>query len=57
VSSGGNRGCGSSWVYDGGALVRKSVVIGKPIIMVTIKYVSFRFTPIVLCIHRRVAFG
>jgi hypothetical protein len=41
MSRGGNRGCGSSWIYDGGALVRKSVCIGLPIMMVTIKYASF----------------
>ncbi|KAG6334464.1 hypothetical protein ID866_4626 [Astraeus odoratus] len=38
IHGGGNRGCGSSWMYDGGALVRKSVCIGKPIIMVTINF-------------------
>ncbi|OAX40611.1 alpha/beta-hydrolase [Rhizopogon vinicolor AM-OR11-026] len=38
IHGGGNRGCGSSWVYDGGALVRKSVDVGKPIIMVTINF-------------------
>ncbi|KAG1741475.1 Alpha/Beta hydrolase protein [Suillus paluster] len=38
IHGGGNRGCGSSWVYDGGALVRKSVRVGKPIIMVTINF-------------------
>ncbi|EGO03463.1 hypothetical protein SERLA73DRAFT_101623 [Serpula lacrymans var. lacrymans S7.3] len=35
---GGNRGCGSSWVYDGGAFVRKSVRIGRPLIMVTFNF-------------------
>ncbi|KAH7882389.1 Alpha/Beta hydrolase protein [Phlebopus sp. FC_14] len=38
VHGGGNHGCGSSWVYDGGPLVRKSVRIGKPIVMVTFNY-------------------
>lgn len=38
IHGGGNRGCGSSWIYDGGALVRKSVCIGLPIIMVTINF-------------------
>ncbi|OJA17738.1 hypothetical protein AZE42_08824 [Rhizopogon vesiculosus] len=38
IHGGGNRGCGSSWVYDGGALVRKSVDVSKPIIMVTINF-------------------
>ncbi|KAG2035954.1 hypothetical protein BDR03DRAFT_960900 [Suillus americanus] len=53
MSSGGSRGCGSSWIYDGGALVRKSVCIGLPIIMVTIKYVFFRLAYIsaVVFIH------
>ncbi|KAG2146296.1 Alpha/Beta hydrolase protein [Suillus clintonianus] len=38
IHGGGNRGCGSSWIYDGGALVRKSVRIDSPIIMVTINF-------------------
>ncbi|KAG2066195.1 alpha/beta-hydrolase [Suillus decipiens] len=38
IHGGGNRGCGSSWIYDGGALVRKSICIGLPIIMVTINF-------------------
>lgn len=38
IHGGGNRGCGSSWIYDGGALVRKSVCIGSPIIVVTINF-------------------
>ncbi|KAK7464632.1 hypothetical protein VKT23_005840 [Stygiomarasmius scandens] len=38
VHGGGDRGCGSSWVYDGGALVRKSVLLGKPVIMVTFNF-------------------
>jgi carboxylesterase type B len=38
IHGGGNRGCGSSWIYDGGALVRKSVCMGSPIIMVTINF-------------------
>ncbi|KAF9226361.1 alpha/beta-hydrolase [Gyrodon lividus] len=38
VHGGGNYGCGSSWVYDGGALVSTSLRIGKPIIMVTFNY-------------------
>ncbi|KAG2137422.1 Alpha/Beta hydrolase protein [Suillus bovinus] len=28
IHGGSNRGCGSSWIYDGGALVRKSICIG-----------------------------
>lgn len=38
VHGGGDRGSGSSWVYDGGALVRKSMIIGKPIILVNFNY-------------------
>jgi len=41
--SGGDRGSGPNWVYDGGALVRKSLLLGKPIIMVTLKLVRTRF--------------
>jgi hypothetical protein len=37
IHGGGNRGSGSSWVYDGGALVRKSMEMRKPVIMVTCK--------------------
>ncbi|KAF8551769.1 alpha/beta-hydrolase [Imleria badia] len=38
VHGGGNHGCGSSWVYDGGPLVATSIRIGKPIILVTFNY-------------------
>lgn len=38
IHGGGDRGCGSSWMYDGGSLVRRSMCIGKPIIMITINY-------------------
>ncbi|KIM69395.1 hypothetical protein SCLCIDRAFT_700007 [Scleroderma citrinum Foug A] len=38
IHGGGNSGSGSHWMYDGGALVRKSMCIGKPIIIVTINY-------------------
>jgi hypothetical protein len=38
--SGGDRGSGSNWLCDGGALVRKSVALGKPIIVVTFKWVE-----------------
>ena len=31
--SGANHGSGSHWVYDGGAFVQKSMLIGKPVIM------------------------
>ena len=37
VSRGGDRGSGSSWAYDGGVIVQKSVELGKPVILVTIK--------------------
>lgn len=36
---GTDRGSGSNWIYDGGSIVRKSMMIGKPIILVTFKYV------------------
>lgn len=35
--SGDDRGHGSNWVYDGGALVGKSILLGKPVILVTFK--------------------
>ncbi|KAH8101803.1 Alpha/Beta hydrolase protein [Cristinia sonorae] len=38
IHGGGNRGSGSSWLYDGGSLVRKSIETGKPIVLVTINY-------------------
>ncbi|TFY68175.1 hypothetical protein EVJ58_g1151 [Rhodofomes roseus] len=38
VHGGGNRGSGSKWVYDGGAFVQKSMLIGKPVIMITFNY-------------------
>ncbi|XP_006463977.1 hypothetical protein AGABI2DRAFT_194604 [Agaricus bisporus var. bisporus H97] len=38
VHGGGDRGSGNSWVYDGGALVRKSMEIGKPMIFVSINF-------------------
>ncbi|KAI0790424.1 carboxylesterase [Abortiporus biennis] len=38
IHGGGNRGSGSSWLFDGGALVQKSIQIGKPIILVTINF-------------------
>ena len=39
---GGDRGSGSNWVFDGGALVHKSLILGKPIIAVTLKSVLSR---------------
>ncbi|KAG6907701.1 hypothetical protein DXG01_007757 [Tephrocybe rancida] len=38
VHGGGDRGSGSSWVYDGGPLVRKSLDMGKPVIIVTFNF-------------------
>jgi carboxylesterase type B len=38
VHGGDDRGHGSNWVYDGGALVRKSIIDNKPIIMVTFNF-------------------
>jgi carboxylesterase type B len=38
LNRGGDQGSGSNWVYDGGALVKKSILMGSPIIMVTFKY-------------------
>ncbi|PBK80557.1 alpha/beta-hydrolase [Armillaria gallica] len=38
IHGGADRGTGSSWVYDGGALVHRSTLIGKPIIMVTFNF-------------------
>ncbi|KAF5356592.1 hypothetical protein D9758_008226 [Tetrapyrgos nigripes] len=38
VHGGGDRGCGSNWVYDGGALVRKSILLGKPVMLVTFNF-------------------
>ncbi|KAF9443507.1 alpha/beta-hydrolase [Macrolepiota fuliginosa MF-IS2] len=38
IHGGGDRGSGSSWIYDGGAMVRKSIEIGKPMILVTLNF-------------------
>ncbi|KAG5341401.1 Lipase 1 [Termitomyces sp. T112] len=38
VHGGGDRGSGSSWVYDGGPLVKKSLNMGKPVIIVTFNF-------------------
>ncbi|KAG6852490.1 hypothetical protein C0991_011538, partial [Blastosporella zonata] len=38
VHGGGDRGSGSSWVYDGGPLVRKSLTMSKPVILVTFNF-------------------
>ena len=39
ASRGGNRGSGANWVCDAGPLVQKSIQCGKPIVVVSIKYV------------------
>jgi len=38
IHGGGERGSGSNWVFDGGALVRKSLLIGKPVIMINLNF-------------------
>ncbi|KAL4257101.1 Carboxylic ester hydrolase [Pleurotus pulmonarius] len=38
IHGGGDRGTGSSWVYDGAALVRKSVLLRKPVIVVSLNF-------------------
>ncbi|KAJ8087377.1 hypothetical protein PM082_006207 [Marasmius tenuissimus] len=38
VHGGLDRGSGSSWAYDGGHLVRKSMLLQKPVIMVTFNF-------------------
>ncbi|KAJ7723365.1 Alpha/Beta hydrolase protein [Mycena metata] len=38
VHGGGDRGYGSSWVYDGGSIVRKSMLVGKPVLVVTFNF-------------------
>ncbi|KAI0341437.1 carboxylesterase [Trametopsis cervina] len=38
IHGGGSRGSGSSWLYDGGAFVQKSIMTGKPVVLVTINY-------------------
>lgn len=38
IHGGGELGCGSSWVYDCGPLVQKSMQIGKPVILVTFNF-------------------
>lgn len=40
IHGGGNvTGCGTDWIWDAGALVRRSVQINKPVIIVAVKYV------------------
>ncbi|KAF5351202.1 hypothetical protein D9756_008368 [Leucocoprinus leucothites] len=38
IHGGGDRGSGSSWIYDGGSIVRKSMEFGKPIILVSLNF-------------------
>ncbi|KAI0684906.1 carboxylesterase [Cytidiella melzeri] len=38
IHGGGNCGSGSSWLYDGGSFVQKSITNEKPVILVTINY-------------------
>ncbi|KAJ7698649.1 carboxylesterase [Mycena rosella] len=38
VHGGGDKGYGSSWIYDGGSIVRKSMLIEKPVIVVTFNF-------------------
>ncbi|KAF9030128.1 alpha/beta-hydrolase [Hymenopellis radicata] len=38
IHGGADRGSGSSWLYDGGALVRHSMLMGKPVILVTFNF-------------------
>ncbi|KAJ3547176.1 hypothetical protein NMY22_g1754 [Coprinellus aureogranulatus] len=38
VHGGGDRGSGSHWVYDGAPLVRKSIELRQPIILVTFNF-------------------
>ncbi|KAJ7484432.1 Alpha/Beta hydrolase protein [Mycena latifolia] len=38
VHGGGDRGYGSSWIYDGGSIVRKSMLIERPVIVVTFNF-------------------
>ncbi|TFK20655.1 alpha/beta-hydrolase [Coprinopsis marcescibilis] len=38
IHGGGDKGSGSSWIYDGARIVRKSMSDGKPVIMVTFNF-------------------
>ncbi|KAK7046884.1 carboxylic ester hydrolase [Favolaschia claudopus] len=38
VHGGGDRGYGSSWIYDGGSIVRKGILLNKPVIVVTFNF-------------------
>lgn len=40
IHGGGNAtGSGVEWIWDAGVLVRKSIELGKPIVVVALKYV------------------
>jgi len=38
IHGGGHRGSGSSWLFDGGSFVQRSILAGKPVVLVTINY-------------------
>ncbi|KAF7318946.1 hypothetical protein HMN09_00230400 [Mycena chlorophos] len=38
VHGGGDRGYGSSWIYDGGSIVHKSMLLRKPVMVVTFNF-------------------
>ncbi|KAF7316340.1 hypothetical protein MIND_00152800 [Mycena indigotica] len=52
VHGGGDRGYGSSWIYDGGSIVRKGMLSGKPVMVVTfnfrIGFFGFAASPLLL---------
>ncbi|KAF8801132.1 alpha/beta-hydrolase [Phlegmacium glaucopus] len=51
IHGGGDKGSGSEWFYDGGNLVRRSMTIGKPLIVVTCNFrlglIGFATGPII----------
>lgn len=51
IHGGGDKGSGSGWFYDGGKLVRRSMIIGKPVIVVTCNFrlglIGFATGPII----------
>lgn len=38
IHGGNHRGSGSSWLFDGGSLVQRSILAGKPVVLVSINY-------------------
>ncbi|KAF7334274.1 Carboxylic ester hydrolase [Mycena sanguinolenta] len=38
IHGGGDRGYGSSWVYDGGSIVRKGMQMHKPVMVITFNF-------------------